>query len=72
MSEKEKSGKQSIKQTFGAVFGAFLGVRSSKDHNDDNEKISARSYIIVGIIGTIIFIGVLQTIVQVIIHLTAK
>ena len=72
MNKIEKSDKQSIKQVISAVFGAFLGVRSSKDHKDDNAKISASSYIIVGIIGTVLFIGTLLSIVQLIIYLSSR
>jgi len=60
------------KQSFGAVIAsvlsAFFGVQSSKKHEEDSTKGRARDYIIVGLIGTMLFVGILVTIVKLVLH----
>jgi hypothetical protein len=48
--------KQGIWATFKGVLAAFLGVQSSKQHEQDFNQGSATNYIVIGIIFVVIFI----------------
>ncbi len=56
--------KASWTRTASAVFWSFFGVRKSKDHAADIEKLNPLHVIVMGIIGAAIFIALLLTIVH--------
>jgi len=60
--------KQGIGAVVASVLSAFLGVQSKKKYEEDFTKGRARDYIIVGLLGTILFIGTLVMIVNVVLH----
>lgn len=54
----------SILQHVGSVFSAMLGVQSDKNRQRDFQAGDAKSYIIIGIIATLLLIAALITIVN--------
>jgi len=61
---KEVLKKNSFGETFKSVGSAFIGVQSNKNRERDFAKGKASHFIIAGVIATILFIGVLITIVS--------
>jgi predicted mannosyl-3-phosphoglycerate phosphatase (HAD superfamily) len=59
--------KASLRQTAGAVFWSFFGVRKSKDHAADVARLNPVHVIIMGVVGAAIFVGVLITIVTLVV-----
>jgi len=61
-------GKPSLNpmQVVGSVLAAALGVQSSRNRQRDFKQGRARVFIAAGIIFTLIFIGVVVTVVQVV------
>ncbi|HYE70008.1 MAG TPA: DUF2970 domain-containing protein [Aquabacterium sp.] len=56
--------KGSLLQTIRAVAWSFFGVRRSKDHASDVEKLNPVHVVIVGIVGALVFIGCLVLLVR--------
>lgn len=60
------NNKPSLKQVLKAVIGAFIGVQSEQQRQQDFNAQSPMPYIIVGIVMTILFVAGLVTIVSVV------
>jgi len=60
------SNKPSLKQIIKAVAGAFVGVQSEQQRQQDFNAQSPLPYIIVGIVMAILFVAALITIVSVV------
>ena len=60
------SNKPTLKQIIKAVAGAFIGVQSEQQRQQDFNAKSPLPYIIVGVVMTIIFVAVLITIVAIV------
>lgn len=58
--------KQGLWDTFKGVWAAFLGVQSSKRHEEDFAKGSATNYIIIGLVFVVIFILVVVGVVNIV------
>ena len=72
MSQQEKVPKrrgQSLGSVFRSVTASMFGVQSSKQHEEDFKEGSAATYIVVGLVATILFVlavwGVVQLVVRV-------
>ena len=48
-----------------AVFWSFLGIRKRKDYEKDSASLNPVHVIIAGLIGVLLFIGVLVTLVRI-------
>ena len=63
--EKEEQDKApGLMQIVGSVFSAAFGVQSSKNQQRDFKHGKARVFIVAGIIFTLLFIGTVFTVVQ--------
>ncbi len=60
------SNKPNLKQIFKAVAGAFIGVQSEQQRQQDFNSQSPLPYIIVGIVMTILFVAALVFVVSVV------
>jgi hypothetical protein len=60
------SNKPGLKQIIKAVAGAFVGVQSEQQRQQDFNSQSPLPYIIVGIVMAILFVAALITIVSVV------
>ena len=58
------SQKPGLRQIVGSVLAAGLGVQSEKNRHRDFQHGSARDYILVGIVATILFIAAIMGIVK--------
>lgn len=68
MDERQtSSGRPSLMQVVGSVLAAAFGVQSEKNRQRDFAGGSAASYIIVGVIATILFVLTLYGLVKLII-----
>jgi hypothetical protein len=56
--------KASLRQTAGAVFWSFFGVRKRADHEADIARLNPVHVIVMGILGAAIFIATLLIIVH--------
>ena len=56
--------KGSFKQTAGAVFWSFFGVRRSADLASDVQKLNPVHVIVAGVIGALLFVAVLVVLVR--------
>ncbi|GAB3455520.1 DUF2970 domain-containing protein [Massilia terrae] len=63
MSE-QKPRNASFLATMKAVFWSFFGVRKRKDYEHDAANLNPIHVIIAGLIGVVIFIGILVTVVR--------
>ena len=61
---KDKSGRLNPFQVVGSVFAAALGVQSSKNRERDFKQGRAGTFIAAGVIFTLLFIGTVLTIVN--------
>ena len=72
MSQQEPSQprKQSLASVVRSVSASMFGVQSSKKHADDFAHGSAKAYIVVGLIATVVFVlavwGVVKLVVSVV------
>jgi hypothetical protein len=57
--------KASFGATMKAVFWSFLGIRKRKDYEKDSASLNPVHVIIAGLIGVLLFIGVLVTLVRI-------
>jgi len=60
------SKKPGLKQIIKAVAGAFVGVQSEQQRQQDFNSQSPLPYIIVGVVMTVLFVGALLIIVSVV------
>ena len=70
MSEDPSSGRrQSLGSVFSSVFASMFGVQSSRKHEEDFARGSAKAYIAVGLIATVVFVlavwGIVKLVVSV-------
>ncbi len=56
--------KASLRQTAGAVFWSFFGVRKRADHEADVTRLNPVHVIVMGILGAAIFVATLLIIVH--------
>ena len=74
MTEKEENSSDEAKQSMGflsvigSVFAAGLGVQNSKNRERDFKQGNFKVFVISGIVFTLLFIGVVYTIVQVVLE----
>jgi len=68
MDEQDKEQKKSLNpmSVIGSVFAAGLGVQNSKNRERDFKQGNFKVFVIAGIVFTLLFIGVVFTIVQVV------
>ena len=66
MSKQDNAGQRnaSFGKTMKAVFWSFFGVRKRKDYEHDAANLNPVHVIIAGLIGVLIFIGILITVVR--------
>jgi hypothetical protein len=66
MDELKQAGerKASFGATMKAVFWSFLGIRKRSDYEKDSDSLNPVHVIIAGLIGVLLFIGVLVTLVR--------
>ena len=57
--------KASFGATMKAVFWSFLGIRKRKDYEKDSASLNPVHVVIAGLIGVLLFIGVLVTLVRI-------
>ena len=73
MSQQEdkapSQGRQSLASVFRSVSASMFGVQSSSKHEEDFGKGNATTYIVVGLVATLLFVlavwGVVQLVVRV-------
>ena len=63
--EQESNKKPSILNVISSVLAAFFGVQSNKNRERDFKHGNFTSFVIVGLIATIGFIGILITVVNI-------
>jgi hypothetical protein len=61
---EEKSGSINLLHVIGSVFAAGLGVQSSKNRERDFKQGNFKAFVIAGIVFTLLFIGAVFAIVQ--------
>ena len=59
--------KASLRETAGAVFWSFFGVRKRADHEADIARLNPVHVIVMGILGAAIFIATLVIIVKIVV-----
>jgi hypothetical protein len=62
--KKTDERKSSFGATMKAVFWSFLGIRKRSDYEKDSANLNPVHVIIAGLIGVLLFIGVLVTLVR--------
>jgi hypothetical protein len=62
--DEQQPRKSSFGATMKAVFWSFFGVRKRKDYESDAANLNPVHVIIAGLIGVVIFIGILITVVR--------
>ena len=62
--EKETKEKLNLLQVIGSVFAAGLGLQSSKNRQRDFKQGKLGVFIAAGLIFTLLFVGVVVTVVQ--------
>lgn len=73
MSEEENSqstGSQSLGSVIRSVSASMFGVQSSKKHAEDFNEGSVTSYVVVGLVATIVFVLTLWGIVRLVTSVT--
>ena len=63
--KQAKGRKASFGATMKAVFWSFFGVRKGRDYESDSASLNPVHVIIAGLIGAVIFIGVLVVVVRI-------
>jgi hypothetical protein len=73
MTEPDNDPKQnqplSLREVVGSIMAALLGVQNSRNHARDFARGTARQYIVVGLIATILFVTLVYFAVKLILHL---
>lgn len=64
--DEDKPGRLSPLQVVGSVFAAALGVQSSKNRERDFERGRAGTFIAAGAVFTLLFIGIVLTVVKIV------
>lgn len=59
----------SLREVVGSIMAALLGVQSSRNHARDFARGTAKQYIVVGLIATILFVNIVYFAVKLILHL---
>lgn len=67
--EPDHAKPLSLREVVGSIMAALLGVQSSRNHVRDFARGTARQYIVVGLIATILFVNVVYFAVKLILHL---
>ena len=73
MSEEENSqspGGQSLGSVFRSVSASMFGVQSSKKHAEDFSEGSVTSYVVVGLVATILFVLAVWGVVKLVVSVT--
>jgi hypothetical protein len=65
--KKATERKASFGATMKAVFWSFFGIRKRSDYEKDAAQLNPVHLIIAGLIGALIFIGVLVTVVKLVV-----
>jgi len=66
--DKAATGKVTIWQTAGSVLAAFYGVQSSASRQRDFSRGDPLTFIVVGLVLSAMFVGVLLGIVKLVLH----
>ena len=71
MTDREPDENQplSLREVVGSIMAALMGVQSSRNHARDFKRGTARQYIVVGLIATVLFVLVVYAAVRLILHL---
>lgn len=67
----EREEKVGVRAVAGSVLAAMFGVRGGKAHERDFTRGKPSAYIIVGLIFTAVFVGVLVGVVMLVLHFAA-
>ena len=73
MSEEENlqsPGRQSLGSVIRSVSASMFGVQSSKKHAEDFSEGSVTSYVVVGLVSTIVFVLTVWGIVKLVVSVT--
>ena len=73
MSEEENSqptGRQSLGSVIRSVSASMFGVQSSKKHAEDFSQGSTISYVVVGLVATVLFVLAVWGIVRLVVSVT--
>jgi Flp pilus assembly protein TadB len=65
--EKSKQRRQSLGSVIRSVSASMFGVQSSRKHEEDFASGSARAYITVGLIATVVFVLVVWGVVKLVV-----
>ena len=65
----EENQPLSLREVVGSVLAALMGVQSSANHARDFRRGTARQYIVVGLVATALFVGLVALAVKLILHL---
>ena len=72
MSEQDdkptSQGRQSLGSVFRSVSASMFGVQSSSKHEEDFVKGDATTYIVVGLVATLLFVLVVWGVVQLVVR----
>ena len=60
--------RQSLGNVFRSVLASMFGVQSSSKHEEDFLKGDATTYIVVGLVATILFVLAVWGVVQLVVH----
>jgi hypothetical protein len=63
-------GRQSLVSVIRSVSASMFGVQSSSKHEEDFARGDARTYIVVGLVATILFVLAVWGVVQLVVRLT--
>ena len=63
--------RQSLGSVIRSVSASMFGVQSSRKHEEDFGKGDATTYIVVGLVATIVFVLVVWGVVQLVVHVAA-
>jgi hypothetical protein len=58
--------RMTLREVFGSVMSAGFGVQSTRNRERDFARGSAKQFIIVGLIATVLFVGLIFTVVKII------
>lgn len=64
--------KQSLLSVIGSVLASMFGVQSGSKHKEDFVHGKATTYIIIGLVATVVFIFAIWGLVQIVVGITAK
>ena len=66
--EERRAGRLSILQVAQSVLAASFGVQSARNRERDFTRGSARTFIIAGLVGTVLFVATVYTVVQLVLR----